>query len=57
MEQYETICNIGTGFSDEVLKAAYEELKDKTVPTCPKDYRISNQLDKVDVWFTPSVVW
>lgn len=23
MEQYETICNIGTGFSDEILKAAY----------------------------------
>lgn len=24
MEQYETICKIGTGFSDEVLKAAHD---------------------------------
>jgi DNA ligase-1 len=36
MEVFETICKIGTGFTDEVLKAAYEYLKDKVVPSCPR---------------------
>jgi DNA ligase-1 len=29
MEVYETICKIGTGFSDEVLQSAHEFFKDK----------------------------
>lgn len=51
------MCKIGTGFSDEVLKAAFELLKDKTTPNCPREYRVSQQMESVDVWFTPSVVW
>lgn len=56
MEVYETICKIGTGFSDEVLQKAYEFFQDKIAPSMPKQYRIS-QGDSVDVWFTPSAVW
>ena len=36
MEVFETICKIGTGFSDEVLKAAHEFFKDKVIPHCPR---------------------
>lgn len=36
MEVFESICKIGTGFSDEVLRLAHEQLKDTTVPNCPK---------------------
>ena len=57
MEQYETLCKIGTGFSDQVLKAAHEYFKDKASPKCPTEYRISAQMQKVDVWFEPAVVW
>lgn len=56
MEVYETICKIGTGFSDEVLQKAYEFFQDKIAPSMPKQYRISEG-DSVDVWFTPSAVW
>lgn len=57
MEVYETICKIGTGFSDEILQKAYEFFQDKISPTMPKDYRISTNGDTVDVWFHPSAVW
>ena len=36
LETYETLCKIGTGFSDEVLEAAFNFFKDKTVAHCPK---------------------
>jgi DNA ligase 1 len=57
MEVFETICKIGTGFSDEVLTKAYEFFQDKLAPSMPKQYRISEAGDTVDVWFTPSAVW
>lgn len=56
MEVYETICKIGTGFSDDVLQKAYEFFQDKIAPSMPRQYRISEG-DSVDVWFTPSAVW
>ena len=57
MEVYETICKIGTGFSDQVLQKAYEFFQDKISPNMPKDYRISKDGDTVDVWFNPCAVW
>jgi DNA ligase-1 len=42
LEIYETLCKIGTGFSDEVLEAATKFFSDKVVPSCPRDYRVSS---------------
>ena len=51
MEVYETICKIGTGFSDEVLQKAFEFFQDKISPVKPKDYRVSSGAEEMDVWF------
>lgn len=56
MEVYETICKIGTGFSDEVLQKAYEFFEDKIAINMPKEYKISEG-EPVDVWFKPCAVW
>ena len=42
MEVYETICKIGTGFSDDVLQKAHEFFQDKIAPFMPREYRISS---------------
>ncbi|KAL4498447.1 hypothetical protein ABPG72_013253 [Tetrahymena utriculariae] len=55
MERYETICKIGTGFSDEILEACYKFFQDKIIPQPQSDYLIKDF--KADVWFKPSVVW
>ena len=57
MEVYESICKIGTGFSDEVLQKAFDFFQDKMVPSMPKQYKMSDAGDRPDVWFTPSAVW
>jgi DNA ligase-1 len=57
MEVFETICKIGTGFSDEVLQKAHEFFQDKITPVMPREYRIPNNCEPMDVWFTPSAVW
>jgi DNA ligase-1 len=56
MEVYETLCKIGTGFSDVVLEEMHKYFADKAVPNCPREYRVASQ-DEADVWFTPSIVW
>ncbi|EAS02727.1 DNA ligase I, ATP-dependent protein (macronuclear) [Tetrahymena thermophila SB210] len=55
MERYETICKIGTGFSDEILEACYKFFQDKIIPQPQSDYLTKDF--KADVWFKPSVVW
>ena len=57
MEIYETICKIGTGFSDDVLQKAFDFFQDKISPTRPKYYRISQAAQEMDVWFNPAAVW
>ncbi len=57
MEVYETICKIGTGFSDEVLQSAYEFFKDKISEFKPREYKTTNGGEEPDVWFVPSAVW
>lgn len=57
-EQYETICKIGTGFSDENLEEFYKALS-ATVIEKPKGYysydTASN--NQPDVWFQPTMIW
>ncbi|KAF3937851.1 hypothetical protein ABW19_dt0207591 [Dactylella cylindrospora] len=57
-EQYETICGIGTGFSDEVLAALHEQLSPLIIPK-PKPYYSHSTVPayQPDVWFEPKVVW
>ncbi|OSD03402.1 ATP-dependent DNA ligase [Trametes coccinea BRFM310] len=54
-EEYQTICKIGTGFSDEALQAHYETLKPLEMATPRGDIKVGGA--KPDVWFEPKIVW
>ncbi|CDO71595.1 hypothetical protein BN946_scf184911.g65 [Trametes cinnabarina] len=54
-EEYQTICKIGTGFSDEALQAHYETLKPLEMAAPRGDIKVGGA--KPDVWFEPKVVW
>ena len=55
-EELQSICKIGTGFSDEDLKALHESLRD-TVIDGPRSYFKVGESLKPDVWFEPKQVW
>ncbi|KAK6501497.1 hypothetical protein TWF481_009335 [Arthrobotrys musiformis] len=57
-EQYETICNIGTGFSEELLANLHKQLEPHIIAK-PKPYYSHSTVPKEqpDVWFEPKVVW
>lgn len=54
-EEYQTICKIGTGFSEEVLQTHYDTLKDLELSKVRGDVKVGGA--KPDVWFEPKVVW
>ena len=54
-EEYQTICKIGTGFSEEALDAHYKELKPLEMDKPRPDIKVGGA--KPDVWFEPKVVW
>ncbi|KAF8516379.1 DNA ligase I [Gautieria morchelliformis] len=54
-EEYQTICKIGTGFSEEVLQSHYEALKPLESEKPRGDIKVGGA--KPDVWFEPKVVW
>ncbi|KAL5351237.1 ATP-dependent DNA ligase Cdc17 [Pseudogymnoascus australis] len=57
-ERYETVCNIGTGFSEEVLETLHTQLAD-TVIDRPKPFYEHSKVNahQPDVWFEPRFVW
>ena len=55
-EEYQTICKIGTGFSEELLKQFAESMKTDIIAEPKKYYRFSDSLTP-DVWFEAKVVW
>jgi len=55
-EEYQTVCKIGTGFSDEALAKHTEELQKFAIDSCRSYYRVSDTL-KPDVWLETSQVW
>lgn len=57
-EKYETVCNIGTGFSDEVLETLYNQLS-ATVIERPKPFYDHSKVaaHQPEVWFEPRYVW
>lgn len=54
-EEYQTICKIGTGFSEEVLQTHWDVLKPLEVTKVRGDIKAGGA--KPDVWFEPKTVW
>ncbi|PSN72962.1 DNA ligase 1 [Corynespora cassiicola Philippines] len=57
-QNYETVCNIGTGFSEAVLETLYEQLSEVVIDR-PKPFytHAAGKNDQPDVWFEPRYVW
>ena len=57
-ETYETVCNIGTGFSEAVLEELHADLSAHTIDR-PKPFYTHSSVnkDQPDVWFEPKFVW
>ena len=57
-ECYETICNIGTGFSEVVLEGLHKELSSAVIDRPKPFYQHSSvNQHQPDVWFEPRQVW
>ncbi|KIY71586.1 ATP-dependent DNA ligase [Cylindrobasidium torrendii FP15055 ss-10] len=54
-EEYQTICKIGTGFSEEILQQFYDLLKPLELTKVRGDVKVGGA--KPDVWFEPKTVW
>uniref|UniRef100_A0A1J3CQ44 DNA ligase n=1 Tax=Noccaea caerulescens TaxID=107243 RepID=A0A1J3CQ44_NOCCA len=55
-EEFQSICNIGTGFSDVDLQELSSSLCSKVIATPKQYYRVDDGLNP-DVWFEPTEVW
>ncbi|KIY52715.1 ATP-dependent DNA ligase [Fistulina hepatica ATCC 64428] len=55
IEEYHTICKIGTGFSEEILQSHYNVLKPLETTSPRGDVKHGGP--KPDIWFEPKVVW
>ncbi|KAI0456152.1 ATP-dependent DNA ligase [Xylaria acuta] len=57
-DTYETICNIGTGFSEQVLEDLHKQLSEIIIDR-PKPFyaHSSGGQHQPDVWFEPRYVW
>ncbi|GAB7348613.1 hypothetical protein MBLNU459_g6991t4 [Dothideomycetes sp. NU459] len=57
-QTYESVCNIGTGFSEEVLSSLHETLSPLVIDR-PKPYyeHSKGNKDQPDVWFDAKLVW
>jgi DNA ligase-1 len=57
-EQYETVCNIGTGFSETLLQELYDTLSPLVIDRAKPFYdHATGKNDQPDVWFEPKYVW
>lgn len=55
-EEFQSVCKIGTGFSDEDLKSLSATLNKSTIPQKSSQYNVTDQLE-CDVWFDSVHVW
>lgn len=57
-EVFQSVCKIGTGFSDEDLIQLSNSLTPHIVPQKPSDYYVADVPSlKPDVWFSPTQIW
>ncbi|QSZ28923.1 hypothetical protein DSL72_003430 [Monilinia vaccinii-corymbosi] len=57
-DTYETICNIGTGFSEQVLEELHAQLSAIVIEHAKPFYsHSSGNQHQPDVWFEPKYVW
>ncbi|KAJ1677635.1 ATP-dependent DNA ligase Cdc17, partial [Spiromyces aspiralis] len=56
-ETFQTICKIGTGFSEADLGSHKEDLEPYIIPAPKPYYSYGEGTDKPDVWFEPTKVW
>lgn len=54
-EEFQTVCKIGTGFSEEALQTHYDTLYPFEATNPRGDIKAGGA--KPDVWFEPKVVW
>ena len=55
-EEFQSVCKIGTGFSDEDLKALAKNLDEHKIEEKSSQYNVSDTLE-CDVWFDAVQVW
>ncbi|VFQ63845.1 unnamed protein product [Cuscuta campestris] len=55
-EEFQSICKIGTGFSETMLEERSTSLRSKVIPKPKSYYRYGETLNP-DVWFEPTEVW
>ncbi|CAG9571026.1 unnamed protein product [Danaus chrysippus] len=55
-EQYQSLCKIGTGFTDEDLRTLSDTLKEHVIDG-PRNYYMFDSSHAPDAWFSPSCVW
>ena len=57
-QQFETVCNIGTGFSEAILDEFHSELSELVIERAKPFYSHSTvKNDQPDVWFEARMVW
>lgn len=56
-EEYQTVCKLGTGFSDENLQKFYTDLNEHKIQQPKRFYCIGENPETPDVWFAPNIVW
>lgn len=56
-EEFQSICKIGTGFSDQQLQEFHERLSKNTIPAPYGSYQIGPLQDVPNVWLEPTEVW
>ncbi|KAI3848262.1 hypothetical protein MKW92_023791 [Papaver armeniacum] len=55
-EEFQCICKIGSGFSDEFLEECFSSFESQVIPY-PKSYYRFTEASKPDVWFEATEVW
>jgi DNA ligase-1 len=56
-EEYQTVCKIGTGFSEEQLNSFHALFQGLTMDNKPRYYRVSDELAQPDIWLQSEKVW
>ncbi|KAK9462887.1 ATP-dependent DNA ligase [Lipomyces oligophaga] len=57
-QEYESICKIGTGFSEEMLEKLYKQLSTTVMKSARAYYScVTSGPVAPDVWFEPTMVW